>query len=145
VAHAVRLRRPVIQAAEKPTLGVASAEATRERTDERTAVSALVLDCMGMTAVYGPPADHAELVKLAGHAHDLAEPFDTADSRVDPEAPTEDAASPAEARLRLRPSNAALRDQVVSCRGSRANLRNVDLIAVRGSPPDRDQVHRVPN
>ena len=45
------------------------------------AVSALGLGCMSMTAVYGPPADHAEMVKLIRHAHEQGVTlFDTAEA-----------------------------------------------------------------
>jgi aryl-alcohol dehydrogenase-like predicted oxidoreductase len=44
-------------------------------------VSALGLGCMSMTAVYGPPADKAEMIKLIRFAHDRGITlFDTAES-----------------------------------------------------------------
>jgi aryl-alcohol dehydrogenase-like predicted oxidoreductase len=44
-------------------------------------VSALGLGCMGMTAVYGPPADKEEMIKLIRAAHDRGVTlFDTAES-----------------------------------------------------------------
>ena len=44
-------------------------------------VSALGLGCMSMSALYGPPADTAEMVKLIRHAHDRGVTlFDTAES-----------------------------------------------------------------
>ena len=44
-------------------------------------VSALGLGCMGMSAVYGPPADKAEMIKLIRAAHERGVTlFDTAES-----------------------------------------------------------------
>ena len=44
-------------------------------------VSALGLGCMGMTAVYGPPADKGEMIKLIRLAHDCGVTlFDTAEA-----------------------------------------------------------------
>ncbi|WP_417842063.1 aldo/keto reductase [Terasakiella sp.] len=44
-------------------------------------VSALGLGCMSMTAVYGPPADKAEMIRLARSAFDMGVTlFDTAES-----------------------------------------------------------------
>jgi aryl-alcohol dehydrogenase-like predicted oxidoreductase len=44
-------------------------------------VSALGLGCMSMSALYGPPADRAEMIKLIRHGHDLGVTlFDTAES-----------------------------------------------------------------
>jgi aryl-alcohol dehydrogenase-like predicted oxidoreductase len=44
-------------------------------------VSALGLGCMSMTAAYGPPADHGEMIKLIRTAHDHGVTlFDTAES-----------------------------------------------------------------
>jgi aryl-alcohol dehydrogenase-like predicted oxidoreductase len=44
-------------------------------------VSALGLGCMGMSALYGPPADKAEMIKLIRAAHDRGVTlFDTAES-----------------------------------------------------------------
>ena len=44
-------------------------------------VSALGLGCMSMSALYGPPADKAEMVKLIRAAHDRGVTmFDTAES-----------------------------------------------------------------
>ncbi|MFP3606476.1 aldo/keto reductase [Paraburkholderia sp. SIMBA_053] len=44
-------------------------------------VSALGLGCMGMTAVYGPPADRQEMIKLIHAAHDRGVTlFDTAEA-----------------------------------------------------------------
>jgi aryl-alcohol dehydrogenase-like predicted oxidoreductase len=44
-------------------------------------VSALGLGCMSMSALYGPPADRDEMIKLIRHAYDLGVTlFDTAES-----------------------------------------------------------------
>src|SRR3546814_17617855 len=44
-------------------------------------VSSLGLGCMGMSTVYGPPADRKEMIKLIRAAHDQGVTlFDTADS-----------------------------------------------------------------
>jgi aryl-alcohol dehydrogenase-like predicted oxidoreductase len=44
-------------------------------------VSALGLGCMSMSALYGPPADKQEMIKLVRTAHDRGVAlFDTAES-----------------------------------------------------------------
>jgi len=49
--------------------------------ESRLEVSAIGLGCMSMSALYGPPADKVEMIKLIRTAHDRGVTmFDTAES-----------------------------------------------------------------